>query len=73
MLIGCPCDPISTIIHPESSLPLCHINGQCMCKPNYDGVYCEFCSSGYYKYPDCISMSQLISFSFKNVIVRKKE
>lgn len=29
------------------------LSGQCYCKPNVDGVKCEKCKAGFYKYPIC--------------------
>ena len=45
--IGCECSS-------EGSESLqCDANGQCTCKPGFDGLKCDECAANYYGYPSC--------------------
>ena len=36
-----------------SDWPPCDEEGQCKCKPNFEGEKCDKCANGYFGLPDC--------------------
>ena len=58
MLLGCMCKMEG------SKSSICDKKtGQCVCKDDLiDGLYCQKCKDGYFKYPECEGMSFLKYF-----------
>lgn len=49
---GCGCNPLTTI----SDICEDSADGyRCLCKPNYEGLFCGQCKKGYYGFPVCKS------------------
>lgn len=38
--------------------------GQCPCKSNYAGVYCDKCADTYYKFPECLGELDLLDLLY---------
>lgn len=50
---ACSCDPQG------SEHNNCSPTGHCQCRPNYTGLTCNQCASGFYGFPSCICKSEL--------------
>ncbi|XP_044538899.1 laminin subunit alpha-3 [Gracilinanus agilis] len=54
-LVGCKVCNCSRIGAVSATAPECDKNnGQCRCKPRITGRQCDRCSSGFYRFPECI-------------------
>lgn len=50
---ACPCSSDGTLY--GLCKPFIGITQQCPCKPNYVGISCDKCATGYFGYPKCIA------------------